>query len=91
MQALPAGGAMLSVMADVAQCERLTAELDVEVAAVNGPQSTVVSGDEGAIADLIQQLEQRSIKSKPLVSLPCVSFCANGADVRRLSSGGGVG
>ena len=67
MQALPAGGAMLSVMADVAQCERLIAGLDAEVAAVNGPQSTVVSGDEGAIANLIQQLEQRSIKSKPLV------------------------
>ncbi|MEM8502136.1 MAG: aminotransferase class I/II-fold pyridoxal phosphate-dependent enzyme [Cyanobacteria bacterium P01_D01_bin.1] len=66
MQALPAGGAMLSVMADAAQCEQLIAGLDIEIAAVNGPQSTVISGDEKAIVHLSLQLEQQSIKHKPL-------------------------
>ncbi len=67
MQALPAGGAMLSVMADVSRCERLIAGQAAEIAAVNGPQSTVLSGDADAIAHLAHQLEQQSIKSKPLV------------------------
>ncbi len=67
MQALPEGGAMLSVMADAALCERLIAGKEVEIAAVNGPQSTVLSGDADAIAYIARQLEQQSIKSKPLV------------------------
>ena len=71
MQELPKGGAMLSVMADVAQCERLIAGQAVgseaEIAAVNGPRSTVLSGNADAIAHIASQLEQQSIKSKPLV------------------------
>ena len=50
MHGLPKGGAMLSVMAEVAECEQLieTYGKKVDIAAVNGLQSTVLSGDEGA-------------------------------------------
>ncbi|MBE9064031.1 type I polyketide synthase, partial [cf. Phormidesmis sp. LEGE 11477] len=69
MQALPAGGAMLSVMADASSCEQLCEQLaegQAEIAAVNGPQSTVLSGDADAIARIAKHLEQQSIKAKPL-------------------------
>ena len=66
MQALPSGGAMVSVMAAKKDCEALVDSVDVSIAAVNGPQSTVLSGEEAAIAQIIQQLEQQSIKYKRL-------------------------
>ncbi|MEU9117887.1 type I polyketide synthase, partial [Streptomyces sp. NPDC048483] len=54
MQALPEGGAMVAVQDTE---ERVEAELDgqngaVEIAAVNGPSSVVVSGDEQAVLDI---------------------------------------
>ncbi|MEL6471538.1 MAG: aminotransferase class I/II-fold pyridoxal phosphate-dependent enzyme [Cyanobacteria bacterium J06623_4] len=77
MQALPAGGAMLSVLADRAQCEALIAQIDsaefgsdgeapVSIAAVNGPQSTVISGESTAISRIASVLTQKQIKHKPL-------------------------
>ncbi len=68
MQALPSGGAMVSVMASAALCKEAIAAVGKEasIAAVNGPQSTVVSGHEEAIAQITQQLEQQNIKCKPL-------------------------
>ncbi|MEL6813253.1 MAG: aminotransferase class I/II-fold pyridoxal phosphate-dependent enzyme [Cyanobacteria bacterium J06598_3] len=72
MQALPTSGdqagAMVSVMADVATCEALMAPFgeEVSIAAINGPQSTVISGKKGAIAHITTQLETQAIKCKPL-------------------------
>ncbi len=51
MQALPTGGAMLSVRATEAEIVPLLSER-VAIAAINGPRSIVVSGDADAIEEL---------------------------------------
>ncbi|HEU5470758.1 MAG TPA: SDR family NAD(P)-dependent oxidoreductase [Actinophytocola sp.] len=64
MQALPAGGAMLAVQATEAEvAAALTGFEDrVNIAAVNGPTSVVISGD----ADAIEELGPRWQKTKRL-------------------------
>ncbi|WP_345660027.1 SDR family NAD(P)-dependent oxidoreductase, partial [Streptomyces iranensis] len=48
MQALPAGGVMVAVPVSEGQAEAVLCE-GVEIAAVNGPSSVVLSGDEAAV------------------------------------------
>ncbi|WP_157964633.1 type I polyketide synthase [Algibacillus agarilyticus] len=71
MQALPAGGGMLAVLAAAEQVETLlTNSSDITklvIAAYNGPRNTVVSGDINAIENLKRQLDQHEIQYKPLV------------------------
>ena len=64
MQALP-GGAMLAVQAaeqDVLEVAAGRADL----AAVNGPRSTVLSGDPAALAEIAAELTTRGVKSRDL-------------------------
>ncbi|MEV4602753.1 type I polyketide synthase [Amycolatopsis sp. NPDC049253] len=58
MQALPAGGAMVAVQATE---EEVTPHLtaSVSVAAVNGPDSVVLSGAEDAVAAVVERFEGR--------------------------------
>lgn len=67
MQALPQEGAMVSVMADEAT---VTAALQpyrsVAVAAANGPQHFVLSGEQESISNLTAALESDGIKTKRL-------------------------
>ncbi|WP_146073642.1 acyltransferase domain-containing protein, partial [Amycolatopsis sp. CA-126428] len=61
MQALPAGGVMVAVQATEAEVLPLLVE-GVSVAAVNGPSSVVLSGDEDAVASVIQHFEGRKTR-----------------------------
>jgi acyl transferase domain-containing protein/NADP-dependent 3-hydroxy acid dehydrogenase YdfG/acyl carrier protein len=59
MQALPAGGAMVAVAATEADALPLLSE-GVSIAAVNGPSSVVLSGDEDAVLAVASKFEQTS-------------------------------
>ncbi|MFI0819547.1 SDR family NAD(P)-dependent oxidoreductase [Streptomyces sp. NPDC021098] len=65
MQELPPGGAMVAVQATE---EEITPELSdlVAVAAVNGPDSVVISGDERAVTDLATGFAARGRRTKRL-------------------------
>ena len=68
MQALPAGGVMTSVMADEARVLEAIAgaEETVAIAAVNAPRQVVISGAEGAIAEIAARLTADGIKTRAL-------------------------
>ncbi|MFG2942264.1 type I polyketide synthase, partial [Streptomyces sp. NPDC048282] len=68
MDALPAGGAMVAVEATEEEVEGLLAgrEGRVGVAALNGPTSVVVSGDEDAVTALAAELSAQGRRAKRL-------------------------
>ncbi|MGA5566638.1 SDR family NAD(P)-dependent oxidoreductase [Streptomyces platensis] len=68
MQALPAGGAMFSLRAAEGEVVPLLADAGerLSIAAVNGPRTTVVAGDEDALARLVRHFEQQGGKAKRL-------------------------
>ncbi|WP_318731849.1 type I polyketide synthase [Roseofilum sp. Belize Diploria] len=68
MQQLPSGGQMVSVMASESQVtEAIKADkAQVTIAAVNGPESTVISGESAAIAKICSVFEGVGIKTKQL-------------------------
>ncbi|MEU5930157.1 type I polyketide synthase, partial [Streptomyces antimycoticus] len=65
MQALPAGGAMIAVQASEDEVLPLLTER-VSVAALNGPTSVVIAGDEDAAVALADGFEARGRKTKRL-------------------------
>ncbi|MYZ41152.1 acyltransferase domain-containing protein, partial [Streptomyces sp. SID4917] len=65
MQALPAGGAMVAVQATEDEVIPYLSDR-VSIAAVNGPSSVVISGDEDAVLDAAAQLEALGRKSSRL-------------------------
>ncbi|WP_272491135.1 type I polyketide synthase, partial [Streptomyces pacificus] len=61
MQALPPGGAMAAVQAPEAEVAALLTD-GVSIAAVNGPRSTVVSGDEHEVLRLAARWKHKRLK-----------------------------
>ncbi|MBC3839541.1 acyltransferase domain-containing protein [Streptacidiphilus sp. 4-A2] len=67
MQALPAGGAMAAVAASEAEVLAALVELPgVSLAAVNGPESVVVSGDEEAVDATVELWRERGRRVRRL-------------------------
>ncbi|WP_040793209.1 type I polyketide synthase, partial [Nocardia paucivorans] len=68
MGALPEGGAMLAVALGVARVEEIIADLGtrVSIAAVNGPASTVLSGDADVVDRIERQLSDSGVKTNRL-------------------------
>ncbi|MDT5134228.1 MAG: mycoketide-CoA synthase, partial [Mycobacterium sp.] len=58
MQSLPSGGAMIAVQATEDEVRPLLTD-NVDIAAVNGPSSVVVSGDEDAVTAIADQLRDQ--------------------------------
>ncbi|AZM94024.1 type I polyketide synthase [Streptomyces sp. W1SF4] len=65
MGALPEGGAMVSVRAGEDEVRPLL-PADADVAAVNGPESVVISGTEDAVLDVAAKLAEQGRKTKRL-------------------------
>ena len=68
MQSLPSGGKMVAIMASEETVSQAIAPYTdaVSIAAINGPESMVISGEGEAIASVVQKLEAENIKTKPL-------------------------
>jgi malonyl CoA-acyl carrier protein transacylase len=67
MQQLPSNGEMVSFLAMVEQVSDAIKDTDlVSIAAINGPESVVISGEQTAVQRVVQQLEQKGIKYKHL-------------------------
>jgi amino acid adenylation domain-containing protein len=68
MQQLPTGGEMVSLMASEAQVRQIIAPLHerVTIAAINGPESVVISGANEDISSIYHRLETLGIKAKRL-------------------------
>ncbi len=68
MGELPGGGAMVALQASEVEAAELTAgrETRVSLAAVNGPSSVVISGDEDVVLELAGEWEARGRKTKRL-------------------------
>jgi acyl transferase domain-containing protein/SAM-dependent methyltransferase len=68
MHSLPHNGLMASVMADEQRVLKAIAPYtsSVAIAALNGPESTVISGERNAVQEILKKLESDGVKVKPL-------------------------
>ena len=89
MQALPVGGVMVAVAATEDEVLALLRgrEDQMSIAAVNGPKSVVVSGDEASVEELVADLERRRGQDETASGQPCVPFAPDGTDAGRFRGG----
>ncbi|MCF2151836.1 acyltransferase domain-containing protein [Desmonostoc muscorum LEGE 12446] len=68
MQALPSNGKMMAVLASENHVQKVIESSGeaVAIAAINGSQSIVISGDSQAIAAVCKTLQAQGVKTKPL-------------------------
>ena len=89
MQALPEGGAMVAPEASEAEVLSLLEQYaGVEIAGLNGPRSTVISGDAAAVVAMAEHLRGRGPQTT-FAGEPRVPFAANGPDAGGVPEGGG--
>ncbi|WP_026422531.1 type I polyketide synthase [Actinokineospora inagensis] len=74
------GGGMVSLAVSMADAADLIAGLPLSVAAVNGPLSTVVSGDAGALAELLAVCAEKSLRARQVP----VDYASHSAHVERI-------
>uniref|UniRef100_UPI0022B92EED type I polyketide synthase n=2 Tax=Streptomyces sp. RPT161 TaxID=3015993 RepID=UPI0022B92EED len=89
MQELPGGGAMVAVQAAEDEVSPLLGER-VDIAAINGPTSVVIAGDEDAVLEIASGFEAQGRKTKRLtVSHAFHSVHMDGmlADFRKVAEG----
>ncbi|UCM87589.1 type I polyketide synthase [Streptomyces marincola] len=69
MQAAPTGGAMAAVQATEEQVRATLADHDpatIAIAAINGPESVVVSGDSDVVEALVARWREQGLRATPL-------------------------
>ncbi|WP_051385696.1 type I polyketide synthase [Actinokineospora inagensis] len=67
MEALPEGGAMVAIEAPEDEVAPVVSTVDqVGIAAVNGPRSTVISGDANAVRGIADQFRERGHRAREL-------------------------
>ncbi len=68
MQALPQNGSMVAILSDEASVRAAIApySAQVSIAAINGPTSVVISGEQSAIAALVATFTTQGIRTRPL-------------------------
>ena len=68
MHSLPQIGLMASILAEEQRVAEAIAPFAdrVAIAAINGPESTVISGERNAVLEILRQLETQGIKTRPL-------------------------
>ncbi|MGD1907669.1 MAG: type I polyketide synthase, partial [Leptolyngbyaceae cyanobacterium] len=69
MQSLPAGGAMVAIWADEATVQQTLQKCgdgQVEIATLNGPQSTVIAGLKEALTPVLDQFHSQGIRTQYL-------------------------
>jgi acyl transferase domain-containing protein len=85
MQALPQDGEMVAVFANEAQ---VTAAIqpyaqEVSIAAINGPQSIVISGKCEAVQEAIATLKAEGSQGEEVNRFPCLPLSLDGANADR--------
>src|SRR5215203_5014181 len=70
MQDLPQGGSMVAVFAGQALVSDAIRgrEADVAIAAINGPESIVLSGSTAVLSEIVGQLAAAGVKSRPVTA-----------------------
>ncbi len=68
MHSLPQNGLMASLLAEETRVREAIAPYTdrVALAAINGPESTVISGERAAVLEILRRLEASGVKTKPL-------------------------
>ena len=68
MQSLPAGGAMAAIFANESHVSQVIAphSRSVSIAAINGPESTVISGDVDAVREVLAEFDKIGVRSQAL-------------------------